>query len=220
MSETEAKVIDQVEENAQIDLDDLMRKYDTEARFRALTGWQGKMVALLAVAMSCFHFYTSGFGLLLAQKQGAVHLAFTLALVFLLYPATSKQSKTSGIPFYDFILAGLGVASALYLVFFFNDLVTRAGLPTTADLVMGFILIATLLEATRRISKPRPALPRRSRAALLLLRKIPSGDACAQGLFHSAHHKPHVPRNGRHLRHASRSIVDLRLHVHPLRSGA
>ncbi len=154
MSETEAKVIGQVEENAKIDLEDLMRKYDTEARFRALTGWQGKMVALLAVAMSCFHFYTSGFGLLLAQMQGAVHLAFTLALVFLLYPATSKQSKTSGIPFYDFILAGLGVASALYLVFFFNDLVTRAGLPTTADLVMGFILIATLLEATRRISNP------------------------------------------------------------------
>ena len=131
-----------------------MRKYDTEARFRALTGWQGKMVALLAVAMSCFHFYTSGFGLLLAQKQGAVHLAFTLALVFLLYPASSKQSKTSGIPFYDFILAGLGVASAMYLVVFFNDLVTRAGLPTTVDLVMGFVLIATLLEATRRISNP------------------------------------------------------------------
>ena len=154
VSETEVKIIDQVEENAKIDLEDLMRKYDTEARFRALTGWQGKMVALLAVAMSCFHFYTSGFGLLLAQMQGAVHLAFTLALVFLLYPATSKQSKTSGIPFYDFILAALGVASALYLVFFFGDLVTRAGLPTTTDLVMGFILIATLLEATRRISNP------------------------------------------------------------------
>ena len=39
-------------------------------------------------------------------------------------------------------------------MFFFNDLVTRAGLPTTTDLVMGFILIATLLEATRRISNP------------------------------------------------------------------
>ena len=151
MSETEVKIIDQVEENAKIDLEDLMRKYDTEERFRALTGWQGQLVALLAVAMSCFHFYTSGFGLLLAQMQGAVHLAFTLALVFLLYPATSKQSKTSGIPFYDYILAGLGVASSLYLVFFFNDLVMRAGLPTTTDLVMGFILIATLLEATRRI---------------------------------------------------------------------
>lgn len=148
-----------------IDLDDLMRKYDTEARFRALDGWQAKLVALIAIAMSCFHFYTSGFGLLLAQKQGAVHLAFTLCLVFLLYPASSKQSKTSGIPFYDFILGAVGVASAMYLVVFFNELTTRAGLPTQTDLIMGFLLIVTLLEATRRISNP--VLPCLAVAALL-----------------------------------------------------
>ena len=142
------------EGDQKIYLDDSMRKYDTEARFRALEGWQAKLVSLIAIAMSCFHFYTSGFGLLLAQKQGAVHLAFTLCLVFLLYPATSKQSKTSGIPFYDFILGAVGVASAMYLVVFFNDLTTRAGLPTQTDLIMGFLLIVTLLEATRRISNP------------------------------------------------------------------
>ena len=146
--------IQEADEQTKLNLEELMRKYDTESRFRILSGWQGKLVALIAVAMSCFHFYTSGFGLLLAQKQGAVHLAFTLALVFLLYPASSKQSKTSGIPFYDFILGAIGVASAMYLVVFFNDLVTRAGLPTQTDLIMGFLLIATLLEATRRISNP------------------------------------------------------------------
>ena len=146
--------IQEADEQTKLNLEELMRKYDTESRFRILSGWQGKLVALIAVAMSCFHFYTSGFGLLLAQKQGAVHLAFTLALVFLLYPASSKQSKTSGIPFYDFILGAIGVASALYLVVFFNELVTRAGLPTQTDLIMGFLLIATLLEATRRISNP------------------------------------------------------------------
>ena len=155
MSETEIKTAEVLQEGDQkIDLDDLMRKYDTEARFRALEGWQAKLVSLIAIAMSCFHFYTSGFGLLLAQNQGAVHLAFTLCLVFLLYPATSKQSKTSGIPFYDFILGAVGVASAMYLVVFFNDLTTRAGLPTQTDLIMGFLLIVTLLEATRRISNP------------------------------------------------------------------
>ena len=146
--------IQEADEQTKLNLEELMRKYDTESRFRILSGWQGKLVALIAVAMSCFHFYTSGFGLLLAQKQGAVHLAFTLALVFLLYPASSKQSKTSGIPFYDFILGAIGVASALYLVVFFNELVTRAGLPTQTELIMGFLLIATLLEATRRISNP------------------------------------------------------------------
>ena len=153
--EKEIKAAEQVEDStSKVDIDELMRKYDTEARFRTLSGWQGKLVAILAIAMSCFHFYTSGFGLLLAQKQGAVHLAFTLVLVFLLYPISSKHSKTKSIPIYDFIFAILGAASALYLVVFFNDLVTRAGLPTTTDLVMGFILIVTLLEATRRISNP------------------------------------------------------------------
>lgn len=138
----------------QIDLDDLMRKYDTESRFRILQGWQAKLVTLIAFAMSLFHFYTSGFGLLLSQKQGAVHLAFTLALVFLLYPASSKQSKTKGIPFYDFLLMFIGVASAMYLVVFFNDISLRSGLPTTADLLAGTVLIFALLEATRRISSP------------------------------------------------------------------
>jgi len=155
LSETELKTTPVPEPASQvIDIEDVMRKYDTESRFRVLSGWQGKLITIIAIAMSCFHFYTSGFGLLLAQKQGAVHLAFTLCLVFLLYPATSKQSKTSGIPFYDFILAGIGVAAAMYLVVFFNDLTMRAGLPTTADLVMGFLLIFSLLEATRRISNP------------------------------------------------------------------
>lgn len=139
---------------AQIDFDELLRKYDTEARFRHLVGLVGKFVTLLCVAMSCFHFYTSGFGLLLAQKQAAVHLAFTLTLVYLLYPASQKQSKTSGVPWYDWVLAILSASAALYLVVFFNDLVTRAGLPTRTDLIMGFILMITLLEATRRISNP------------------------------------------------------------------
>ncbi len=166
MSETETKKSAAPEgATNQIDFDELMRKYDTEARFRALDGWQGKMVMIIAIAMSCFHFYTSGFGLLLAQQQGAVHLAFTLALVFLLYPAKSTASKTSGIPFYDFILAGIGIAAAMYLVVFFNDLTTRSGLPTQTDLIMGFLLIAALLEATRRISNP--VLPCLAVAALL-----------------------------------------------------
>ena len=166
MSEPEITSIGEEQlEQQQLDLENIMRKYDTESRFRILSGWQAKLVTVIAIAMSCFHFYTSGFGLLLAQKQGAVHLAFTLCLVFLLYPMTSKQSKTSGIPFYDFIVAAIGVASAMYIVVFFNDLVTRAGLPTTADLVMGFLLIASLLEATRRISNP--VLPGLAVCALL-----------------------------------------------------
>ncbi|MDR0440667.1 MAG: TRAP transporter permease [Candidatus Accumulibacter sp.] len=136
-----------------IDFNELMRKYDTESAFRIFTGPLAKLVMLVAMAMSCFHFYTSGFGLLPAQHQGAVHLAFTLLLTIFLYPA-SKKSKKDSVPWYDIIVGLLGVCASMYLVVNYMTLVERAGLPSTLDLVWGFILIFILLEATRRISNP------------------------------------------------------------------
>jgi TRAP transporter 4TM/12TM fusion protein len=137
-----------------IDFNELMRKYDSESSFRIFTGPLAKLVMLVAVAMSCFHFYTSGFGLLPAQHQGAVHLAFTLLLTIFLYPASKKSKKGSHVPWYDIIVGLLGVCASLYLVVNYMSLIERAGLPSTLDLVMGFILIFVLLEATRRISNP------------------------------------------------------------------
>lgn len=137
-----------------IDFDELLRKYDTEARYRLLSGWRAKLVSLLAVAMACFHFYTAGAGLLPAQTQGAVHLGFALVLTFLLYPARQSADKKQGTPWYDFILAGLSAMTCLYLVVNFIALTYRSGLPTDTDLLMGVLLILVLLEATRRISNP------------------------------------------------------------------
>ncbi|MDR2123816.1 MAG: TRAP transporter permease [Desulfovibrio sp.] len=131
-----------------------MRKFDTESRFRVLSGRQSKLITVLAVLMSCFHFYTSGFGLLPAQNQGAVHLAFALVLTVLLYPTRQSSDKRAGIPWYDFIIAALCACATLYLVVNHTGLAARAGLPTDVDLFMGFLLIILLLEATRRISNP------------------------------------------------------------------
>jgi TRAP transporter 4TM/12TM fusion protein len=136
-----------------IDFNELMRKYDSESKFRVFSGWLAKLVMLIAVAMSCFHFYTSGFGLLPAQHQGAVHLAFTLLLTIFLYPA-SKKAKKDSVPWYDVVVALLGVCASMYLVVNYMTLIERAGLPSPLDLIWGFILIFVLLEATRRISNP------------------------------------------------------------------
>lgn len=141
-------------EQGAIDFDELLRKYDTEARFRITFGWQAKLITLLAVALSCFHLYTSGFGLLPIQLQGTVHLTFVLILTLLLYPPAQSQDKKRGIPWYDFALAAVAAASTLYLVVNYIPLTERAGLPNATDLFMGFVLIIMLLEATRRISNP------------------------------------------------------------------
>ncbi|MDR1651409.1 MAG: TRAP transporter permease [Synergistaceae bacterium] len=157
-----------------------MRKYDTEARYRTPPGWQIKLIVTLTVAMSCFHFYTAGYGLLAAQKQGAVHLAFALFLVFLLYPIKSKMPKNAGIPIYDMILAVLSAVPLLYLVTQLDTIaMTRSGLPTSTDIAMGFMLVIFLLEATRRISNPiLPCL------AIIALLYCYYGGSVSAELFH------------------------------------
>jgi len=140
-------------ESAQIDLDELRRRFDTEARTRTLSGWEAKMVLLVAVSLSVFHFYTSGFGLLLAIKQRAVHLALVLFMVYMLYPISGKARKDA-VPWYDYLLGGVAAYVVLYHVIYFNDIVMRAGLPTTMDITVGFLGILLLLEATRRVSNP------------------------------------------------------------------
>ncbi|MFA7620907.1 MAG: TRAP transporter permease [Aminobacteriaceae bacterium] len=137
----------------EIDLDALRREFDAEAGYRDLKGVPAMIVTVLGVCMSLFHLYTSGFGLMQSIIQASVHLAFVLVLVFLLYPISPKLLK-KGIPWYDYALAGLSAFVTLYLVVEFNSLVTRAGLPTTMDIVVSFLGIAVLLEATRRVTSP------------------------------------------------------------------
>jgi len=149
----EQQPLNESSQDNKIDLDELRKQFDTEARHRELIGWPAILITILAVSMSLFHLYTSGFGLLLAMKQRATHLAFVLCLVFLLYPFSQKFSKKK-IPWYDFLIAGLAIFATMYMVVNFEEMVFRAGLPTRMDLFVGFLGIGLLLEATRRVSSP------------------------------------------------------------------
>ena len=142
------------QEAGEIDFDELLRKYDTESRFRILSGKSALVVSVLAVAMACFHFYTAGFGLLIAQTQGAVHLTFALCLTFFLYPMRQNDGTKNKIPVLDIILGLAAAWTCIYILIFFEDLANRSGLPTYMDLATGLVMILLLLEATRRISNP------------------------------------------------------------------
>lgn len=128
----------------------LVEKYDTESRYRILDGLTGKIVVALLVAMSCYHLYTAGFGLLPISIHRAIHMTFAITAVFLLYPATSKSSRTS-IPWYDWILALLAAGGSGYIVFFFNDIARRGAQVQSYELWLGLGFMVLVLEAGRRI---------------------------------------------------------------------
>ena len=137
----------------------LEEKFDPEMRFRPTVPPATRIVTVLLIALSCFHYYTAGFGLLQETTHRGVHLAFVLGLIFLVFAArgsTADRSVTSswvspgGVPLADWLLALAVAASVLYIPWVFDDLAFRVGNPLAIDVLMGSILIVALLEATRR----------------------------------------------------------------------
>ncbi|MBI2768716.1 MAG: TRAP transporter permease [Burkholderiales bacterium] len=128
-------------------------------RFRPVVPPALQIVKWLLITLSCFHYYTAGFGLLRETTHRGVHMAFVLSLIFLVFAGTKKHAdyaprntwlSPGGVPLADWLLGLCCAASVLYIPWVFDDLAFRIGNPDTSDVVMGTILFVTLLEATRR----------------------------------------------------------------------
>ena len=137
-------------EQAEVVSEEFLRKVDKESDYRVLTGFFAKLIAAIAITFSVFQVYTAAFGTLDAMLQRAVHLAFALCLIFLLYPARVSWPRDKIHPI-DVVFAILGAAAPLYIVVFYKQLVMRAGLVTTTDYIVGIIAILLILEAVRRV---------------------------------------------------------------------
>ncbi len=140
-------------------LQELEEKFDPEMRFRASAPPATQIIKWLLVALSLFHFYTAGFGLLQEVTHRGVHLAFVLGLIFLVFAGSKKAQDAKpasswaapgGVPLLDWLLGIACAASVLYIPMVFADLAFRVGNPSAADVIFGTILMLCLLEATRR----------------------------------------------------------------------
>ncbi|MGD9569348.1 MAG: TRAP transporter permease [Sedimentibacter sp.] len=139
-----------MEVSEEIDIDEIMAKYDKESAYRRLHGKQMKIASLIAILFSCFQLYTAIFGILPAQLQRSIHLAFVFALVYLLYPArqNSRRDKFGAL---DVGLAVVGIGVAMYITLNFQALLMRAGDQNTLDIAIGIIAVLMVLEGARRV---------------------------------------------------------------------
>ena len=130
---------------------ELEKKYDTEVSFRDLRGTTAIIVSTLLVALSVFHYYTAGFGILTEHWHKSIHLAAVLGLIFIMFPtALDGLPKIGGVPVHDWILAILVAVACFYLPLVFDELTFRIGMPNVADITMGTMMVVLVLEATRR----------------------------------------------------------------------
>ena len=134
----------------EVNVQEIMKTYDRESDYRRFGGYGKWVVALLAISFSLFQLYTAMFGVLDAHLQRAVHLAFAMSLVFLLYPSRKSWSREH-LHWIDAVLAVVATALPPYILFFYKDLVLRAGRATPTDIVVGALGVLMVLEAARRV---------------------------------------------------------------------
>jgi TRAP transporter 4TM/12TM fusion protein len=120
---------------------------EEEGPSRRLTGKMGVFITVVAVLMSLLHLYAA-VGIIMTQILRGIHVMFVLFLVFLVFPSLKRFRNR--VLWYDYILAALGVAVIVYVFLDFEEFIYRAVTPTPWDLVFGTLLIALVLEATRR----------------------------------------------------------------------
>jgi TRAP transporter 4TM/12TM fusion protein len=155
---SEDKTEAQTEESAVQSADDMIAEADTGAR--APGGVPAKVLLIVPLVWTLFQLWYASplpfmlrFGVLNDTEARAIHLAFSIFLAYLAFPAF-KRSPRDRIPIQDWVFALLGAFCAAYLFLFYEDLSERPGIPTTLDLVVGIAGLALLLEATRRALGP------------------------------------------------------------------
>lgn len=142
---------------------------EIEGRARNLSGKQLKFVAIIAFTWSLFQLwyasplpYIVGFGVFIDVPARAIHLGFALLIAFLTFPFL-KKDRNKKISLINFILSFVALICALYLFINYEALVYRNGvlliqeinffgniINIPIELIIGFIGIILLLEATRR----------------------------------------------------------------------
>jgi len=148
---------------SQIDVDDLVEKF--EGPQRTLSGQLACLVSLLAFAWSAWQLWIAspfpflfGWGIFVDLPARGLHLAFGLALGFLMFPSVWEAEKTwrNGI---TIVLGGLAFLVCAYGWFAYDGIVSRDGILLTlpvarwdipAEAILGGAGIVLLLEATRR----------------------------------------------------------------------
>ncbi len=138
-----------VTEEAPMDLDSVMKKFDRESNTRVWEGTPKLIVNCILAVFSLFCIYVTLFATWLDEIRLTSFMAFIMFIGFLVFPAKKGTQKVNFMPWYDVILMFAGTGSFLYYTFNALEIVARYRI-TTVEVVIGIVGILCLAELCRR----------------------------------------------------------------------
>lgn len=126
---------------------------EAETGGREPLGYMRLVIFFLAVCWSLFQLSIASWLTLDSAISRAIHLAFAITLVFIVFPIY-KGIRSNHIPWYDYFLARAAVTTVMYLVVNYESIQLRYGIANQLDTILGVTFLLLLLEATRRSLGP------------------------------------------------------------------
>jgi len=124
---------------------------EKSSRHRSLTLWPASVVAVIASLLAVYHMVGAGYEALPGIQHRAVHIGLGFALVFLLFPLTTRKKLSKICFILDILAAVLSLVIMVYVFLAFSTYDQRVGLPpSTADMIFGVIIFVLAIEAARR----------------------------------------------------------------------
>ncbi|MGO2241919.1 MAG: TRAP transporter permease [Halomonas sp.] len=109
------------------------------------------LITIVAVGLSLFQLYSAGIQPLGLFYQRSIHLALIMMLAFLMFPAFGPTSKRGVVGWgIDLVFLAGAIVTGGYLVFNLDEIFSRAGFWSSADILVACIATVTVLEASRR----------------------------------------------------------------------
>ncbi|MGF1530167.1 MAG: TRAP transporter permease [Puniceicoccaceae bacterium] len=132
-----------------------------EAGGRFPTGIRGKIVFGVLLAWALFQLWFASplpfyfdFFVLNDTQARSIHLSFAVFLAFVLFPGRYFGAGRSDVPWWDWLLAGVGALAAGYLYLAYEGLAERPGQPGTLDKTVALVGIPLVLLAAVRSLGP------------------------------------------------------------------
>ena len=135
-----------------LDVEENLKKYDSESVMTENKGFVARLVTVLAVCLSVYQlFLASPWGTIPSAKARAIHLGFVMALIFLNVPMLKKKDGTlvNFIP-WSMICAVLALGFNFYLYGRIDPIAANGGVLTTLDYVCCAVILVLVLVAGRR----------------------------------------------------------------------
>ncbi len=115
-----------------------------------LSGFWAVCVSLLCIGMSVTHLLFNSYWEMVSIDKRALHLAFVLLLVFLLFPARKSSGPKTAPSVPDIALALAGSGMSIYMFYMYEIFAFEGEMPDTTDLALAFGAILVMFEACRR----------------------------------------------------------------------